>query len=386
MEERKRLLFVVNNPAFFLTHRLPIALAAQAAGYEVHVATPDGSGLGLIRSSGFTHHVVPMDRSRGRIWRELATLFSLVRLYRALKPRVVHHVTIKPVLYGTLAARLSRVPAVVNAISGLGYIFISPGAKAFLVRCFIEAAYRFSLRHPRQRIIFQNPDDRDYFVRRGMARASDTVLIKGSGADTSVFKPSPEPEGDLLVLLASRMLWDKGVGEYVSAARLLRKDHARTRFVLVGSTDPGNPSSVPEPWLREAQAEGAVEWWGNRDHMERVLNQAHIVCLPSYREGLPKILIEAAACGRPIVATDAPGCREIVRHGENGLLVPLRDEIRLAEALGTLLCQPLLRRKLGMRGREMVESEFGLDTVVEQTVDLYRQLDGMPLAVETGKA
>lgn len=376
MSARGKLLFVVNNPAFFLSHRLPIAQAAREEGWEVHVATPERDGADAVRRHGFVFHTVPMDRSKGRPWRELGTVLALHRLYRRLRPDLVHHVTIKPVLYGTVAARWAGVPAVVNAISGMGYVFLSRGMKGALVRALVHAAYRFSLRHPRLRVIFQNPDDRAYFASRKLVREVDAVLIKGSGADTDAFRPAPEPAGDPTVVLAGRMLWDKGVGEYVRAAALLRPRHLRARFVLVGDPDPGNPASIPRHWLEEAQRSGHVEWWGHRDDMAAVLGGAHVVCLPSYREGLPKVLIEAAACGRPIVATDAPGCREIVRHGENGLLVPLRDDAGLAQAIDRLLSEPELRSRLGRRGREMVEEEFSLEHVVGRSLELYRELFG----------
>ena len=369
-----RILFVVNNPDFFLSHRLAIAQAALASGFEVHVATPEKGNVAAVLGHGFLFHAIPMDRSKGRPWIELRTLWSLYRLYRRLAPALVHHVTIKPVLYGSMAARLAAVPCVVNAIPGLGYVFISRGLKSGFIRVAVKACYRFAFRHPNQKIIFQNEDDIQSFLEAKLVPRQDAVLIRGSGADPKVFHPLPEPAGDPLILLASRMLWDKGIREFVEAAALLKGRGLRARFVLVGDVDQGNPASIPQDWLRDTHANGDVEWWGPRTDMPDILNQAHVVCLPSYREGLPKVLIEAAACGKPLVATDAPGCREIVRNGENGLLVRVRDGHSLAEAVLRLVEEPGLRQRLGRNGREMVEREFTLDGVVNRTLALYREL------------
>ncbi len=371
---RPKLLFTVNDAGFFLSHRLPVALAARDAGYEVHIATAPGAAVARIRDLGFTHHPVPLSRRGLNPVAEAGTLWSLYRLYRRLRPALIHHVTAKPVLYGGIAARLAGAPAVVSAVSGLGYVFIHRGWKAGLLRLAIKIGYRWALRRRGARVIFQNPDDRETFLTQAMAAAKDSVLIKGSGADVTRFIPSPEPEGLPVVVLPARMLWDKGVGEFVEAARHLNKDNPCARFVLAGDTDGGNPTAVPAADLRRWQNEGAVEWWGFRSDMAAVLQQAHIVCLPSYREGLPKSLIEAAACARPIVSCDVPGCREIARAGENALLVPPRDSTALAKALGRLIGDATLRQDFGARGREIVEAEFSLDRVIDETLDLYAAL------------
>ena len=369
-----KLLFTVNDAGFFLSHRLAIAQAARDAGYDVHVATAPGAAVARIRDLGFTHHPVPLSRRGLNPVAEIGTLWSLFRLYRRLSLALIHHVTIKPVLYGGIAARLAGTPAVVSAVTGLGYVFIRRGWKASLLQYAIKTGYRWSLKRRGARVIFQNPDDREIFLTQGMANAKDSVLIKGSGVDVTRFIPAPEPEGLPVVVLPARMLWDKGVGEFVEAARRLNKDSPRARFVLVGDSDDGNPTAIPAAELRHWLDEGAVEWWGFRSDMATVLQQAHIVCLPSYREGLPKSLIEAAACGRPIVSCDVPGCREIARAGENALLVPPRDSTALAEALGRLIGDAALRQGFGRRGREIVEAEFSLDRVISETLDLYAAL------------
>ncbi len=371
---RPKLLFTVNDAGFFLSHRLPIAQAARDVGYDVHIATAPGAAVARIRDLGFTHHPVPLSRRGLNPLAEAGTIWALYRLYRRLRPALIHHVTVKPVLYGGIAARLAGAPAVVNAVSGLGYVFTRRGWKSVLPRFAIETGYRWALRRRGARVIFQNPDDRAAFLTQDMAAAKDSVLIKGSGVDVTRFVPSPEPEALPVVVLPARMLWHKGVGEFVEAARHLNKDGARARFVLVGDTDDGNPTAIPAAHLRSWLNEGVVEWWGFRSDMAAVLQQAHIVCLPSYREGLPKSLIEAAACARPIVSSDVPGCREIARDGDNALLVPPRDPAALAEALRRLIGDAALRRRFGRRGRDIVEAEFSLDRVIGETLDLYRSL------------
>ena len=371
---RPRLLFTVNDAGFFLSHRLPIAQAAAAAGYEVHVATAPGPAVARVRAAGLTHHAVPMSRRGLNPLAALRTILSLARLYRRLRPDLVHHVTGKPVLLGGLAGRLARVPAVVSAVSGLGFLFIAQGWRAALLRGAVEAGYRLALKRPGARAIFQNPEDRRRFLDQGLLEAEAAVTIKGSGVDIARFAPSKEPAGPPLAVLPARMLRDKGVAEFVEAARALRGAGIEARFALVGDSDPGNPTAIPEARLRAWHDEGAVEWWGFRDDMPAVLTGAHIVCLPSYREGLPKSLIEAAASARPIVSCDVPGCREIARDGETALLVPPRDAGALAEALRRLIQDRELRRRLGARGRALAEAEFSLERVVAETLALYRAL------------
>ena len=371
----KKILFVVNDAPFFLSHRLPLALAARAVGYEVHVATPRSARVEIILSHGLQHHVIPLSRQGMRVFTELRSMAALWWLYRRLQPDLVHHVTIKPVLYGGLAARLAGVPAMVSAVTGLGYVFANQSGQAVRLRRFVKEAYHLALGHPHSRVIFQNPDDQALFIGDGLVSPERASLICGSGVDLSVFASRDEPKGDPpVVMLASRMLWDKGVGEFVEAARCLRGEGVAARFVLVGDSDPGNPSAVPKEQLESWRDHRVVEWWGARDDMPATLAQAHLVCLPSYREGAPKVLLEAAACGRAIVTTDTPGCREIVKQGVNGLLVPVRDGVALAGAVRRLLDDPEERQRMGAAGRRRAEQEFAIEKVIESTLDLYRDL------------
>jgi glycosyltransferase involved in cell wall biosynthesis len=374
MSGKPRLLFVVNQTEFFLSHRLPLALAAQHEGYEVHIATPTSPGVTAIREKDLLHHDVPFSRRGMHPLKEAATLRALLRLYRSVRPDIVHHVTIKPVLYGSLMARLTGVPGVVNAVSGLGYVFISRGFRAILLRSVVRAAYRLALHHGNSRVIFQNRDDPGFFAQKHLIDAERAVVIKGSGVELDRFVPTPEPSDPPVVMFASRLLRDKGVREFVEAAGTLRRSGVQARFVLVGDIDPGNPASLSTETVKGWCDESTIEWWGRRDDMPHVLAQAHIVCLPSYREGLPKILIEAAACGRPIVATDVPGCREIVRDGENGLLVTVRNAEALSAAIKKLIEEPLLRRRMGEQGRRIAAQEFGLEQVIAETLLVYQGL------------
>jgi glycosyltransferase involved in cell wall biosynthesis len=305
----------------------------------------------------------------------MRTIRAIVRLLCSAKPDLIHNVTIKPVLYGSLVARILHSPATVNAISGMGYVFIAPGLKGRIERIPINLAYRVALAGSRTRVIFQNPDDIESFISNELVDEK-IALIRGSGVDVNKFVPAPEPPGIPVVMLASRLLIDKGVIEFIEAARLLRDWKISCRVVLVGDPDPGNPASIPEKELRSWEEQGWIEWWGYKTEMERVLPLASVIVLPSYREGLPKVLLEAAAVGRPIVATDVPGCREIVKDGENGLLVSPRDGSSLAYAIRRLVENPEERVRMGSVGREMVVNEFSTEKVVGRTLSIYEELLG----------
>lgn len=372
---RNSILYVVNDLDFFLSHRLPVAKAAQDVGYDVHVATPESGNVAVINKMGFIFHPISLNRKGITPCQEMRTFIELYKLYNQLKPVLVHHVTIKPVLYGSLAAQLQGGAAIVNAISGLGYIFSTTGLKSKLILICVKLFYRLAFRHDNMVVIFQNPDDRALFLENKMLNRGRSVLIRGSGVDLQKFVPSPEPEGIPLVVLASRMLWHKGVGEFVEAACLLRKAGVNARFVLVGDSDLGNPAAVPTSQLESWNNNGMVEWWGRRNDIDKIFAHANIVCLPSYlREGVPKVLIEAAASGRPIVTTDSSGCREIVQDGVNGLLVPIHDVVALSFALRKLIEDPELRVRMGKKGREIAVAEFSVEKVVTETLAVYQEL------------
>lgn len=374
MNKAPRLLFFENNPAYFVSHRLPLARAVRDMGYAVHVAAMPGQAAERIRAAGFEFHPLPFQRGGMNPFRELLTLWRIRRLYRDLQPQLVYQVTIKPVIYGTLAARSARVPRVVSVVSGLGYFALQDSLRGKLLRVVVFRLYRYALRHSRQRVIFHNPEDRDAFVCRGILSQADTEVVPGSGVDMTYFNVSDEPAGVPVVVLPARMLRDKGVHEFVAAAAVLRAAGVQARFLLAGGTDADNPSAIPEMQLRQWHAEGDIEWLGHVPDMRALYAQCHVVCLPSYREGMAKVLVEAAACGRPVVTTDVPGCRDAVLAGETGLLVPVRDVQALAAALRRLIEDSAMRRRMGRQGRLLAENRFSTDRVVATTLDILRAL------------
>jgi glycosyltransferase involved in cell wall biosynthesis len=370
-----RLLFIVNDTGFFVSHRLPVAVAAREAGFEIDLAALDTGGLEKVRAHGITYHPLAVDRTGVNPLRDVRLLCQLVRLIRAVRPTIMHTVTIKPVLYGGIAARWLKVPSLVCAVSGLGLVFVGGDRKASSVRWVVRALYRLALGHRNSCAIFQNPDDCRHMVDAGLVASEQTVLIRSSGVDVAIFQPSPPPPGPPIVILPARLLWPKGVGEFVEAARLLLQGGVAIRMALVGEPPPQHRASVTRSMIEAWVDQGLIEWWGHQSDMAQVYARSHIVCLPSYYgEGVPRALIEAAACGRPIVTTDTPGCREVVRHEENGLLVAPRAPKALADALRALAENAALRIEMGRRGRERAVAEFSLDRVVAATLAVYERL------------
>ena len=382
MKKQPILLFVVNEAYFFVSHRLPIALEAQRQGYDVHVAAPadnvwapEDYSVAELAKSGLSFHEIPISRRGTQPAQELRTFLALLRLYRRLRPDIVHHLTIKPNLYGGVAARLAGVPGVVCAITGLGQMFVATQGPLRLLRPIILSLLRIAMQHRNARVIVQNRSDRKFLVDNRVVDIGNTVLIQGSGVDLTLFRLAPEPEGDPVVILPSRLIWEKGIQEFVDAARQLKDQRVAARFALVGNTHPSNPRAVPEETLRGWAAAGVVEWWGRREDMPEVMARSHIVCLPSkYGEGVPKVLLEAAAAGRPVVATDTAGFREVVENGVEGLLVPAADSAALAGALRRLIETPDERKAMGRSARIGAEVAFGVDEVIRRTLEIYNEL------------
>lgn len=372
---RTKILYLVTEDWYFWSHRVPIARAARDAGFEVVVATRVQSHGERITRENF--RLIPLGWRRRSLnpWHETRAVADLVAIYRRERPDLVHHVALKPAVYGSLAGRLAGAPAVVNTVAGLGYVFTSRQLKARVLSPLLKRTLRVLFDRPNVRLIIQNPDDGEALAEFCRVRPEQTVLIRGSGVDLDRFVPLPEPVGRANVTMVSRMLWDKGVGELVEAARRLRARGEPVDVTLVGSPDPENPSSIPEAQLEAWQREGLVRWLGYQEDIARVWAGATIAVLPTtYGEGVPKALIEAAACARPIVATDVPGCREIVKQGETGFLVPPRDTDALAEAIRRLAGDPALRGRMGERGRAHASDGFSERTVVAETLSLYRSL------------
>lgn len=371
----RTLMFVVNVDWFFLSHRLPIALEAMRQGYQVHIATGLTDRLDELQRNGLVVHPLALDRSAGiaNAWR---TMVQLWQIFRAVRPDVVHLVTIKPVLLGGLVARLAKVPGVVAAVSGLGFVYMARGAKAALRRWLIGSLYRVALAHRNMIVIFQNADDRQSLAKVAHLHAANVTVIRGSGVDLARYAHVSPPGGVPVVVLAARLLADKGIWEFVQAARLLKLRGSHARFVLVGTVDTANPTSFTDTGVSAWVHEGAVEWWGHRADMPQVLAAAQLVVLPSYREGLPKVLLEAAACGRAVVTTDVPGCRDAIEPGITGVLVPVRDAASLANAMEALINDPLRCQAMGDAGRALAERSFDVRQVVAAHLQIYRELIG----------
>ncbi|MCD0422652.1 glycosyltransferase family 4 protein [Rubrivivax sp. JA1024] len=373
---RPRLMFVVTEDWYFVSHRLPLARAARDAGYEVLVATRLADKADTIRREGFAVIDLTKMRRTGRNpFSELSAITELVGIYRAHRPDIVHHIAMKPVLYGSIAARIAGVRSIVNNLAGLGFVFSSQSAKARVLRPAIRQLLALALNRPRTLTIVQNSDDARVMTDAIGVASAQLRLIKGSGVDPSLYPAQHQEEAPPLVVLASRMIRDKGIADFVAAATQLRRDGgAEARFVLLGSPDIGNPHAIPEAELQGYDRDGVVAWWGHRDDMPDILARSAIVCLPTtYGEGIPKILIEAAAAGCAIVAYDVAGCREIVAEGDNGLLVRPGDIAGLAAALGGLLADPARRAAMGQRGRARVEAEFAQERILAQTLATYAE-------------
>ncbi len=370
-----KVLFVVNEARFFLSHRLPLGLEAKARGWEVVVVTAPMTGEEELRQYGFYHRTVPLSRSGFVPTQEIASYRALKQIYRSEKPDLVHHVTIKPVIYGSFAARTARVPAVVNAVPGMGFVFTRRGAKAAVLRSLVNMLYRLAFSHDNMRVIFQNSEDLRGFLAHAIVKRPAAVLIRGSGVDLARFRPEAQPSGPVTFLLVARMLRDKGVYEYAKAASRARETHADWRFLLAGGVDPGNPTSLGEAELKELEQRYGIEWLGHCDNISDLMARCHIVCLPTfYREGVPKTLLEAAAAGRAMIASDIAGCREVVTDGVTGLLVPPREVDALTDAMLRLGSDARLRERCGRAARDKAEAVFSVDDVVEHTFRVYDEL------------
>jgi len=371
-----RLLYVVTEDWFFLSHRLPMARAAQAAGFEVHVATNVADGAAAIAREGFVLHPVRFWRGRLSPAATIATILALRRIHRAVAPDLVHHVALQPTILGSLAA-IGRRVARVNAITGLGYAFISGSAKARVMRAVIGMLLRRLLDRDRSVALVQNPDDRDLLSGLSIA-AERIVLIPGSGVDVVALTPMPEPPGEVTAAFVGRLLDDKGIRTLVAAHRLLRRKGMAIELLIAGTPDPANPASVSPAEAAAWGHEPGVTWLGHVDGIATVWARAHMAVLPSRREGLPKSLLEAAACGRPMVATDVPGCREVAIPNETGLLVPPDDADALAAAIERLARSPDLRARFGRAARRLAEERFAADAIGRAVLGLYLRLVAGP--------
>jgi len=368
-----RLLYVVTEDWYFLSHRLPMARAAKAAGYDVHVATRIKEGRMVIEKEGFTTHALSWSRGSLSAFGSLAAVLELRRLFRKLDPDILHNVSLKPVLLGTAASLGLSDTATVNSVTGLGTLFIGEAKLSEITRRAVRFALRHLLRRPRSKTVVQNPDDRAFVIALG-APEETVVLIPGSGVDTELLTPLPEPSPPVTAAYIGRMLADKGVHILIQALALLGKRGVPLQLLLAGDCDKENPGSLVPEQLREFANLYGINWLGQVADIRDVWRRAHFAVLASRREGLPKSLLEAAACGRAMVATDAPGCREIAIEGKTALTVSVDDVTALADAMEKLAGDAALREKFGKAARALVEAKFSAESIGQQTVALYKSL------------
>lgn len=371
----KKLVYIVNVDWFFLSHRLPLALAARDAGYDVSVITADTGDCAVIQQYGIKVYSVPFARSFAHPFHEWKCFKRVGLLLKELKPDVVHCVALKAVILGGWPARRLGVSRVVCTVTGMGSTFIRKSWRSQIWQALVRQGLNRLFSGEGFRVIVQNTDDYQAFLQQNLAPVSRVVLIRGSGVDLNKFhpveEPSPESEG-FQVVLPARMLRDKGVGEFVEAARIIHSSGVKVRMILAGGLDPHNPTALTRDTIEKWVQEKLVIWRGEISDMVTLYQSSHVVVLPSYREGLPKVLIEAGACGRASITTDVPGCREIIQNNINGLLVPVCDSKNLAEAILTLCRNEERRRQMGREARKIVEAEYELDSVNRRTLELYQ--------------
>lgn len=366
-----KILLFANTDWYLYNFRLSLAKELRAHGHEVILVSAPGPFEPLLQESGFRWVSFPLSRQGINPFYELRTLWRLTRLYRELGPDIVHHFTIKPVLYGSTAAHILRIPGIINSITGLGHLFIDPEPVTRLLRRLASWLYRINLRGTE--VIFENPEDRKIFIEWKFIKPEQGHLILGTGVDVERFRPTARENDPPIVLFSSRILITKGILEYVEAIRILKKKGIHARFALAGATDTGNPASIPAEQIEAWKQAGLVEWWGWQSDMPAALARTDIFCLPSYREGVPNALLEATACGLPIVTTDTPGCRDVVTNGVNGILVPVKDAQAVADALEILINDPDLRRRMGSAGRELAIN-FSNIKINRETLAVYSLL------------
>jgi glycosyltransferase involved in cell wall biosynthesis len=372
-----KILLFANTDWYLYNFRRGLITALRDEGHDVVLVSPPGRYSERFAGIGVRWIPLPMDRRSLNPMSELKVLGELRAIYAREQPDLVHHFTLKPVCYGSIAAFLAGTPASVNSITGLGYVFSNDDLRARALRPLLKRTLRLALRGASNRTIFQNSDDQALFLDSQLTTRGKARLIRGSGVDTARFCPgqkATDRERPFRILMATRLLWNKGVAEFVEAARTVKAQAPWTEFILAGAPDAGNPDSVPESEIEAWRAKGLIELPGHVEDMEALLKSVDMVALPSYAEGVPRVLLEAAACGLPIVATDVRGCREVVEHDRTGLLVPAKDAQALAEAIAVLVINDDLRKRLGDAARAKMIAEFEERIVVSRTIDVYGEL------------
>lgn len=367
----KHLVYVITEDWFFASHFLDRAIAAKNSGYKVSVVTRCRETAQELDAHGLIFENIEFSRRGLNPIRELATVVRLRAILGRINSDIVHNIALKPVVLGSLAARFAGVRNVVNAPVGMGYVFTSHESRARILRPLVKRLIRYVLSRPNSKVIIENSDDYNNLISGRFAKRESISLVKGAGVDTAKFNFTVESVEPVKVIMVARLLRDKGIQEFIDAAEIVKQSNSSVKFLLVGDVDDGNPTSLNTKQLVELKNSQNVEWLGARVDIAELLAASHIACLPSYREGLPKSLIEAASVGRAIVATDVPGCREVVTHLINGLLVPPRDSKALAAALLVLINDPELRSKMGQENRSKAECEFANEIIIRQTQNVY---------------
>jgi glycosyltransferase involved in cell wall biosynthesis len=369
-----KLHFVVNEDWAFISHFFERAVAAQSAGYNVGISAHCGEKRVVLESSGFVIYPHNISRSGTNPFIEIQNLFAMIKVFRKSKPDIIHLIALKPIVIGAIAARIYGKAQVVCAPIGMGYLFSSNDRKARLLQPIVRFVLRRLLNFKNTQVIIENEEDCESLVSGNFVKTSNIQVIKGAGVDLSLYKAIPENLDAQVVTMFSRVLRDKGVLDYVEAAKIVHREFPNAVFQLVGDCDLGNPTSFSESEVRSWESAGSIKWLGYRTDVPELLAASNIVCLPSYREGLPKTLIEACAAQRAIVATDVTGCREVVTHGLNGFLVPVRNPEKLADAISQLLGDQVQRTAFAKNGRARAENEFASPIVIERTLAVYKKV------------
>ena len=367
----KKILYIINHMDWFWSHRLPLARGAQQDGWSVYVAAPDAGWDRKLADQGFIGLELPSSKNPFGIFKTIAAIAALLK---QVKPDLMHAITLKYAFMSGLAARSYPEVKAVHTIAGLGYLFSGEGWRPHILRLIAGPLLRLSLKRKNTQIIFQNPDDENLMIRRGFVEAGQCHLIRGSGVDTAEFPFAEEPPYKTpLVIMPTRLVHEKGISVFVEAARILQNRGIDARFQIAGGLSENNPRAISETEINRMVADEAVQWLGKVKNMPDLLANCTLVVYPSwYGEGVPKVLLEAASSGRAIVTTDHPGCREAVRDGENGLLVPVKNAAATADAIEKLLQDPQRRKAMGLRGRARAEQEFDARIIVEKTLKIYR--------------
>tara|TARA_B100001250_G_scaffold142977_2_gene122336 strand:- start:935 stop:2065 length:1131 start_codon:yes stop_codon:yes gene_type:complete len=370
----KRILYVVNVDWFFLSHRLPIAQEMMREGYEIHLALKVTTRMDELKSLGFFVHDINISKKGTNLFSELKTLINLYWIIKEIKPNLCHLVTAKGIVHGGIVSKLLNIPSVA-AFSGLGHLFSSQRLYLVFIRSLIVLLYKYIFNRENISFIFQNEDDQRKLESLGVIKKNHTFLIKGSGVDLNKFSYFPEKDGIPKVVMMSRLLKQKGIIEFLEAAKILISKDIKAEFIIYGEIDRDSYDSISQKDINEWSKLEEIKFAGHSNNISEILQDVHIVVLPSYYgEGFPKALIEAAASGRAIITTDHPGCRDAIIPGETGLLVPIKDSVELSNSMEYLLKNETIRKNLGKSGREFAEKEFDINSVISKHKEIYLSL------------